>query len=421
MERPLKLEWRDPAGLPENEQNYKIHTSAQLLALRAALAELGWAGALLFNERTGRLIDGHARKKVARRGEKVPVLIGSWSKEDEAKLLASLDPLGAMAQIDSDALKALLGSVRFESSAIASLLESFAGEAASLCIADPRDLKEPPDYLERADELAIKWGTAEGQLWQAGQHRIVCGDCRDEALLKWLWARSAYRLRLVWTDAPYGVNYGAKTAWMQKHGAQRRRASIANDSLKPEEIRKLFGSSLRAAAKYAMPGAAIYAMVPSGSMLPQFIAGLEDGGFTFKHSLVWLKNSLVLGRGDYHYRHETVLYGWIENGPHYFVADRSKDTVFEVDRPQASIFHATTKPIELAARMIMNSSRKGELVCDPFVGSGTTLLACEQLGRIGFGVELDPRYVAVTLERLSALGLEPKLVNTSSHLRVHRR
>jgi DNA modification methylase len=420
MERPLRLEWRDPADLPENEQNYKIHTSAQLLALRAALAELGWGGALLFNERTGRLIDGHARKKVARRGEKVPVLIGSWSKEDEAKLLASLDPIGAMAQIDSDALKALLGSVRFESSAITSLLESFAGESASLCIADPRDLKEPPDYIERADELAIKWGTVQGQLWQAGEHRIVCGDCRDEALLNWLWARSAHRLRLVWTDAPYGVNYGAKTAWMQKHGAQRRRASIANDSLKPEEIRKLFGSALTAAAKYAMPGAAVYATVPSGNMLPFFIAGLEDSGFAFKDSLVWIKNSMVLGRGDYHHRFELLLYGWLPNGAHYFIADRTLDSVFEIDRPSASPYHPTTKPIELIARLIMNSSRKGEMVYDPFCGSGTTLLACEQLGRIGFGVELDPRFCAVTLERLSKLGLKPKVLNTFGHISVHQ-
>lgn len=161
--------------------------------------------------------------------------------------------------------------------------------------------------------------------------------------------------------------------------------------------------------------------VPSGSMLPYFIAGLEDGGFTFKHSLAWIKNSMVLGRGDYHYRHETILYGWLPNGAHYFTSDRTQDSVFEIDRPQASPFHPTTKPIGLVARMIMNSSRKGELVFDPFCGSGTTLLACEQLGRIGFGVELDPRYVAVTLERLSALGLKPRLLNTVSHHESHKK
>lgn len=420
MKKSLRLEWWDPSDLPENTRNYKIHTSAQLLALRAALAEMGWAGALLFNERTNRLIDGHARKKVARKGEKIPVLIGSWSEEDEAKLLASLDPIGAMAQIDSDAFKALLGSVMFESSAITSLLESFAGEAASLCIANPADLKEPPDFVERADELAAKWKTAPGQIYQAGFQTIVCADSRDDLFVNRLFSGSNVRIRLVLGDPPYGVSYGEKTAWMQKNGAQRKRAPIRNDSLKPQEIRKLFSDVLKLAVKFAEPGAAVYATVPSGSTLPFFIAGLEGSGFVFRDSLVWIKNSMVLGRGDYHHRHELVLYGWLPNGAHYFIADRRLDSVFEIDRPQASPYHPTTKPLQLIARLVMNSSKEGEVVYDPFCGSGTTLLACEQLGRIGVGIELDPRYVAVTLERLSALGLKPKLIKTSTHPIVHK-
>jgi DNA modification methylase len=411
MEKRLRLEWWEAADLPDNPRNWKKHPSGQLLALRAALAELGWAGALLFNERTKRLIDGHARKKVARKGEKVPVLVGSWSQEDEAKLLASFDPIGAMAQTDTAALEALLGSVRFESSAISALLESFAGEAAAQCIADPDDLKEPLDHIERADELRAKWKTAKGQLWAAGEHRLVCGDSTNAVAVAAALKGAEQRLRMIVTDAPYGVDYQAKTAWMEKRGAQRKRAAIENDSLQSTEIRELFGNALGNAAKYGLPGAAVYATVPSGSILPFFIAGLEDGGFTFKHSLVWVKNSMVMGRGDYHYRHETILYGWLPNGAHYCIPDRRLDSVFEIDRPHASPFHPTTKPIELIARFVMNGSRKGEVIYDPFCGSGTTLLACEQLGRIGLGIELDPRYVAVTLERLNALGLKPKLIS----------
>jgi DNA modification methylase len=414
MERPLRLEWWDPADLADNERNYKTHPSAQLLALRAALAEVGWAGALLFNERTRRLIDGHARKKVARKGEKVPVLVGSWSEDDEAKLLASFDPIGAMAQTDRDAFHALLGSVRFESSAIATLLEAFAAEGATLSIADPADLKEPPDQIERADELAAKWKAIPGQVYRAGSQTIGCADSRDEGFVNRLFAKSNPRIRLVLCDPPYGVRYGEKTAWMQRNGAQRKREPIKNDSLKPEEIRNLFGGALKLAVKFAEQGAAVYATVPSGSMLPFFIAGLEDGGFAFKDSLVWVKNSMVLGRGDYHHRHELVLYGWLRNGAHYFVADRRLDSVFEIDRPRASPYHPTTKPLQLMARLVMNSSKKGEVVYDPFCGSGTTLLACEQLGRSGIGIDLDPRYVAVTLERLSALGLKPKLIETAA-------
>ena len=113
---------------------------------------------------------------------------------------------------------------------------------------------------------------------------------------------------------------------------------------------------------------------------------------------------------DYHHRFEPILYGWLPNAAHYFVDDRSQDDVFEVDKPQVSEYHPTTKPIELIARMVANSSRRGELVYDPFCGSGSTLVASHQLGRIGYGAEIDPGYVAVTLERLSAFGLQPKMV-----------
>jgi DNA modification methylase len=161
---------------------------------------------------------------------------------------------------------------------------------------------------------------------------------------------------------------------------------------------------------HAERGAALYATVPSGTLLPHFIASIGDVGFTFKNSLVWVKNSMVLGRSDYHYCHETVLYAWIENGRHYFISDRTQDSVFEINRPAASPFHPTTKPIQLVARMLTNSSRKGDLIFDPFCGSGTTMLAAVQLGRKCFAVELDPRYVAVALERLSSLGLKAKLL-----------
>ena len=112
------------------------------------------------------------------------------------------------------------------------------------------------------------------------------------------------------------------------------------------------------------------------------------------------------------YRHEPILYGWVENGTHYFTNDRTQDSVFEVDKPHLSDHHPVTKPIELVARMIANSSRRGEAVYDPFSGSGTTLLAAHQLGRIGYGMDIDPGYVAVTLERMTQLGLKPELADT---------
>jgi DNA modification methylase len=216
---------------------------------------------------------------------------------------------------------------------------------------------------------------------------------------------------MIWSDPPYGVSLGAKAIWLSERRRGPRRRPIENDSLKPNELQKLFAMALNVVREHAMPGAVIYATVP-GAFLKFFIQGLEDGGFTYRSCLVWIKQSFVIGRGDYHFRHEPILYGWIDNGPHYFAGDRTHDSVFEIDRPTASDLHPTTKPIELITKMLVNSSRPGEVIYDPFCGSGSTIIAAHQLGRIGYGCEIDPAYVAVELERLSLLGLEPRLARS---------
>ena len=395
--------------LVPHAENWRVHPRSQVAALRGVLDHVGYASALIVRELpdgTLQLIDGHLRAELTPEAI-VPVLIVDLDEEEAKYVLLTHDPLGAIAGSDVDRLKALLQSVHSNDDAVNALLEQVAGPRlwASL---HPfhADLSEPSP--ERADELREKWGTAIGQVWQIDRHRLMCSDSRDSSLLKRLWAEDSPSIRMIWTDPPYGVNYGAKTQWTDQHAAGSSRRPIENDSLKPVELQKLFADALNAARDHALPGAVVYATVPS-VFLKYFIQGLEDGGFSYRHCLVWVKQTFVLGRSDYHYRHEPILYGWLEDGPHYFSSDRSQDSVFEIDRPLVSDFHPTTKPVELIARMIASSSRPGELVFDPFAGSGSTILAAHQLGRIGYGCELDPAYLAVQLERLSIQGLEPEL------------
>jgi hypothetical protein len=285
MEQHLRLEWWKPEDLKENGRNWRRHPQAQEVAMQAALEEVGWAGAALYNRRTRRLIDGHLRKRVTKKGQKIPVLVGSWSAEQEGKILLTLDPIGAMAEADKTALDELLKSVRFDGSGFSPVLEKLLADAAWHDL--PSDeLKEPPDEVERAVELRNKWGTKRGQIWETLGHRIMCADCTEQNAVARLWRDTGRRFRMIWTDPPYGVNYGAKTAWMQRHRAQRQRAPIANDALPPDEIRELFARALRIAAAFAGSGAAIYATVPSGTLLPFFIAALAESAFTFKHALV---------------------------------------------------------------------------------------------------------------------------------------
>jgi len=400
------------SDLIPSRKNSRLHLNGQRKALKGILAELGFAGAVLVRELPdGRLqlCDGHLRSEVLGEQE-IPVLVTDLTEEEADKLMLVYDPLAAMAEVDEQKLEELLASVQFQNKDIGPLLERLAGEEGWAAIAEPEQLADPEAQIDKAAELAARWSTAPGQTWQIGPHRLVCGDCREKAVVGRLWRDGGPKIRMVWTDPPYGVDYAAKNAALNAtdRGA-RVQKPIENDALPPEETGQVFTAALSACIPFTEKGANIYATVPAGPLFPIFVAAMNASGFTCRWSLVWVKNHFVIGRSDYHFRHEPILYGWIENGPHYFTEDRTQDSVFEVDKPHVSDTHPTQKPVELISRMIANSSRPGELVFDPFCGSGSTLLAAHQLNRIGYGVEVDPGYVAVALDRLASLGLEPML------------
>jgi DNA modification methylase len=394
--------------LQPNPKNYRRHPKEQSAAMRGLLNEIGYAGALLARELPdGRLqlIDGHLRLETTPKAT-VPVLVLDVTEDEADKILLTFDPISAMAQADKTQMEALLATVRTEDKAIAAMLERVAGESAWQ-VAEQREIVDPPAQIDKAAELQAKWGTAPGQAWQIGVHRLVCGDCRDEGAVGRLWRDGAPKLRMVWTDPPYGVDYAAKNAYLNRSDRGNRiQTPIENDKLTAGETGVMFKQALKMAVRLAEPGATCYATVPSGPLLPYFIQAFTAAGFTYRAQLTWIKQQFVIGMADYHHRYEPILYGWLPGAAHYFTDDRSQDDVFEVDRPHISDLHPTTKPVELIARMVKNSSREGEIVYDPFCGSGSTLLAAHQLGRIGYGVEIDPGYLAVTLERLSMLGLK---------------
>jgi DNA modification methylase len=398
--------------LRPNPRNWRVHPKPQVDALRSLLNEIGYADALIARELPDgslELIDGHLRAETTP-DELVPVLVLDVTEEEADKLLATLDPLAGMAEVDGKRLQELLTRVRSDDQAVLELLKRTAGNRLWQ-IVHPEEIDEAEVSLERADELRKQWGTERGQLWQIGPNRLLCGDCTVEDEVRRLWCGED-RFRMVWTDAPYGISYviAKNKALKHLHKGTRVKTDIINDSLSPAQTHDLFRAALTVAVKWAKRGAACYAAVPAGPLMVGFIQAFVAAGFSFKHHLVWVKQQMVLGRSDYHYRHEPIIYGWIETGPHYFTEDRTQTTVFEVNKPASSIFHPTQKPVELIARMVSNSSQPGERIYDPFSGSGSTLLAAHQLGRIGYGCEIHPGYIAVTLERLSLLGLRPALV-----------
>src|SRR5258708_30636410 len=265
----------------------------------------------------------------------VPVLVIDVTEAEADKLLLTLDPLAAMAQADQDQVMALLETVRTDSQAVAALLERVAGQEPWGTIDGLREIVDPPAAINKADELRAKWGTETGQLWRIGAHRVVCGDCRDQAAVRRLWGDNGPRLRMIWTDLPYGVNYAAKNAYLNRSDRGNRiQTPIENDDLTARQTSMLFKRALEIAKQFAEPGAACYATVPGGPSLAHFIHAFQASGFEYKHLLVWMKQQFVIGMADYQHRFEPILYGWLPNGAHYFVDDRTQDDVFEIDKPR---------------------------------------------------------------------------------------
>jgi len=281
-------------------------------------------------------------------------------------------------------------------------LRGWNDDAANLALMLEAEEDEPPEdpgaQVDRAEELREKWGVNLGDLWKCGEHLIICGDCTDAAVVERV--MGGEKAEMVWTDPPYGVSYGAKNRYLQTIGpSDRLEDDIEGDDLLPDEVGTLTTDALSAMAAHCLPGAVAYVAAPPGPLHIRFITAMNESGFQYRHQLIWLKNQLVFGRSDYMYKHEPILYGWLQNGAHFFEPRSNNCTVFEFDRPRESKLHPTMKPVELVAAMIENSSNPEDCVADPFSGSGTTGIACERLGRKARLIEIDPKYVAVTLER----------------------
>jgi site-specific DNA-methyltransferase (adenine-specific) len=275
------------------------------------------------------------------------------------------------------------------------------------CLPTNEDVDAEPQ-LDRAEELRQEWGVESGQLWLLGSHRLLCGDAT--APETWPALLGDERLQMVWTDPPYGVKLNIRSPSSPPSVHRRRKLlTIENDSLSPAQLREFLQCALGLVAARCTLGAAWYVSAPAGNNFGEFAHVLgREGLDIWRHSLVWLKNKFVFGRADYHYRHEPILYGWIPGGPHFFVDDRTLDSVFEISRPNKSPEHPTMKPVDLVTRCLRNSSKEGWLIGDPFSGSGTTILACEQLGRKCRAIEINPGYVAVALQRFKdATGKRP--------------
>lgn len=400
------LEYIHTRDLVAHPGNWREHPKAQADALLGVLKEVGIAGALLAyrSERQGGalvVIDGHLRKDAA--PTKWPVLVLDVNDEEADYLLATHDPLAAMATADAGALDALLSSVNSGEAAVQQMLADLA-EGAGLY--QPKDAPQDAEpQVDRAEELRQEWGVEPGQLWRlpsrtpGQEHRLICGDCTDAGIVARV--MGGERAEMVWTDPPYGVAVGDKNKYLNSIGpANRIEENLQNDTLDEPALVAMLCRAFDLAIAHCTAGAAWHVAAPPGPLHVLFGQVLKERGI-WRQTIQWVKNNATFAPlgVDYHWRAEPIFYGWLPNAAHRFYGGRKQDTVWEIDRPLKSPEHPTMKPVELVQRAIANHSQEGEIVLDVFGGSGTTLIAAENLSRQCRAVEISPAYVSVALER----------------------
>ena len=252
------------------------------------------------------------------------------------------------------------------------------------------------DNFNPADAMSHKPKAQEGDIYRLGKHRLICGDSTDGKVVDLLMGGQQADLFL--TDPPYNVDYSSKNeALNAADKGNRVQKDIANDSMDDNAFQAFLYSAFSNANAHLKPGGAFY-IWHAGTEGLNFKLAVKRVGWELKQILIWVKNNIVLGRQDYQWKHEPCLYGWKE-GSHNWYGDRKQTTVIDMDKPNASRLHPTMKPVQLFAYEIQNSTKAGDKVLDLFGGSGTTLIACEQLNRTSYLMELDPRYVDVIIDR----------------------
>lgn len=372
--------------------NARTHSPEQINKLRASLREFGFINPVII-DKAFNIIAGHGRVLAARAEgiQEIPCVLVDYLTEAQKKAYILADNRMAMdACWDEELLKVEL--------------ESLEGEAFDLSLTG-FDEKELADLFKEYSEIqdddydltaALEKASfvEKGDRWIVGRHVLYCGDATNEEDVNKLMEDK--KANLILTDPPYGVSFCSSAG-----------LKIQNDSLKNEDFYNFLLKAFKNMVTHVEAGASAYIFHADTEGL-NFRTAFVDAGFHLAGCCIWKKDSLVLGRSDYQWQHEPVLYGFLKNGKHNWYSDRKQTTIWEFAKPKRSENHPTSKPLDLLSYPIKNSSQENAIVIDTFGGSGSTLMACELTNRICYTMELDEKYASVILRRYVENGGNPE-------------
>lgn len=348
--------------------------------LKRSMKEFGYVDPIIWNQQTGRIVGGHQRLKILQDEgiEEAECVVVDLNEEKEKALNIALNKISG--DWDKDKLALLMTDL--QASDLDVSLTGFDENEISDLLGTADDTHD--DDFDVDSELDKTTFSKSGDLWHLGKHTLLCGDAtKTESYQKLL---GDHKVNLVLTDPPYNVDYSSKAG------------KIKNDHQDDDKFYKFLLAAFQNMNTAMANDASIYVFHADTEGL-NFRRAFQDAGFYLSGCCIWKKQSLVLGRSPYQWQHEPVLYGWKHDGKHEWYTGRKESTIWEFDRPKQSKEHPTMKPIPLLAYPIMNSTMSNCTVLDPFGGSGSTLIACEQTNRICYMMELDPKYCDVIVNR----------------------
>jgi DNA modification methylase len=385
--------------------NARTHSDAQVAQIAASIKEFRFNNPVLIDGENG-IVAGHGRVLAARKlgMTEVPCIrLGHLSDAQRRAFILADNKLALNAGWDDDLLRLELGRLEDDGFAV-ELMGWDTDELAGIRLADEAggamdqgDADECPEANER--EPAI---SQVGEVYELGPHRLMCGDSTRRE--HWASLLGSETGDAVLTDPPYGVNYVGKT---------KDALPVHNDD--PEGLPALLDGALGVMLERCKPGGAWYVAAPPGPLFLHFANWMNEKEI-LRQMLIWNKDAMVLGHGDYHYKHEPIFYGWKPGAPHRPTPDRTQVSVWDIPRPKRSTEHPTMKPVALYEKMLLNSTVSGEIILEPFGGSGTTLMAAAKTGRVCRAMEISPHYCDVIRRRWTRFARENNVAPGSGAL-----
>jgi site-specific DNA-methyltransferase (adenine-specific) len=401
---------RKLADLAPDPLNARKHNERNIGMLERSLKEVGAARSIVVDE-NGRILAGHGVVEAAANvgiekvrtieadgDEIIAVVRRGLTKEQKQSLALYDNRVGELSEWNPEMLRTL----QEQGAKLDGLWTD--KELAALNLQSGEIEEGPEPQIDKAAELQREWGTKRGQMWDIGKHRLMCGDACEQ-----LEVAQLFRQRKAWllaSDPPYGVAFGVESG----PDSARRFAPLQNDDKDGPQLQTFLENAFRAALVFLEPGACWYLW--HAQMTQGFFAAAAAAaaGLLIHRQIIWAKSHFILGHGDFHWQHELCFYGWRKGETHRWFGGRDQSTLWQIQNARVHENHPTEKPPELFARSIRLSTKRGEICYEPFAGSGTQFVAAEQLGRICYGMEIEPKYVAVSIQRMADMGLKPQLV-----------